>query len=564
MDNKIYEALRDLFKKAAKDDIEDNAYRDLCESVKVAKMYYDMNLGEMNRYRNPFTGELVVAERQKDDMIILYDSGDETDLVLMYPYYYNGYEYVHAYIAFRPGVIEDELDPGLYQFMADVIYLIVSRRNMRVMLDFAESVDPLTGIPNSIAFKEEYHRVTTSVPAHELLVMRINIRNFRYINESAGSQAGNEAIVSVSRKIMRFIEDGEAASRLGGDNFGMFIYKRNLDKVIEKLSHIVISSLPSAPGRTFEISSWIGISKIENGSEIPFDMRLADASMACEMGKVRFRQPVTVYDGKIAAMISSGRDMIAGFRPALRNDEFIPYFQPKVNMRTGRLAGFEALCRWRHGDDIIVPDQFIPLFDREGLITELDMHIFRKTCAVIRKWKDMGFDTPSISCNFSKKNLFVKNIEDEIYKAVKENGVEPGDLEIEITESMKEAEYDRMMEFVRKLKSYGFRISIDDFGTGYSSLSLIHNIDADEIKIDKSFIAALPDDEKSTVLIESVISIAERLNMSAIAEGVETAEQGKSLMKFGCDLAQGFYYSRPVSFEEATKMVETGEFGALE
>ncbi|MBR5766822.1 MAG: EAL domain-containing protein, partial [Lachnospiraceae bacterium] len=469
MDKNVYDALRELMKRAATEDLERDSYKEICESVKVAKMYYDMDLGDSNRYVDPFTGQLVVAQRQKDDKIILYDSGDVTDMVLTYPYYYNGYEYVHAYIEFRPGIKKDDLDAELYQMLADTVYTIVSRRNMRVMLDFAEKVDLMTGIPNVIAFKQKYLGVTASVPAYELIVMRINMMNFRYINESAGAQAGNEAIISLARQLVQFVANDEAVCRLGGDNFALFIYEKNLDKTLNKLNNIIITDLPSAPGRTFELSSWVGISMLEKGEDKSYDIRLSNAAMACEIGKARLKRTVTFFDAEVAAMINTGRDMIAKFRPALRNNEFLPYFQPKVNMRTGELAGFEALCRWRHGGKVIYPDQFIPLLDREGVVTELDMHIFSMTCGIIRKWKDMGLNAPTISCNFSKKNLFVKDIEDKIFAVVKEHGVDPADLEIEITESMKESEYDRLIGFVRTLKSNGFHISIDDFGTGYSS-----------------------------------------------------------------------------------------------
>ena len=563
MDKNVYEALRELMRRAATEDLERDSYKEICESVKVAKMYYDMDLGDSNRYVDPFTGDLVVAKRQKDDKIILYDSGDETELVLTYPFYYEGYDYVHAYIEFRPGIKEDELDHDLYQMLADTVYTIVSRRNMRVMLNFAEKVDLMTGIPNVIAFKQEYLKAVSSVPAYKLIVMRINIKNFRYINESAGAQAGNEAIVNLSRQLVQFVSKDEAVCRLGGDNFALFINEKNLDKTLNKLNSIIITDLTNAPGRTFELSSWVGISMLEEGDERIYDVRLSNASMACEIGKSRLRRTVTFFDAEVAAMVNTGRDMIAKFRPALHNNEFLPYFQPKVNMRTGDLAGFEALCRWRHGGRVIYPDQFIPLLDREGVVTELDMHIFRMSCEIIRKWRDMGLNPPTISCNFSKKNLFVRDIESKILDAVRESGVNPSDLEIEITESMKESEYDRMIGFVRTLKSHGFHISIDDFGTGYSSLSLIHNIDADVIKIDKCFINTLPQDKKSVILIESVVSIASRLNMSTIAEGVETAEQGRCLLELGCHMAQGFYYSGPVSYDEATDIVRTGSFEAL-
>ena len=191
------------------------------------------------------------------------------------------------------------------------------------------------------------------------------------------------------------------------------------------------------------------------------------------------------------------------------------------------------------------------------------MAIFRETCIAIRRWKDMGLHPPRISSNFSRKNLFVPDIEKMIYNTIHENGISVDDVEIEITESVQEAETTRLIEFVRNLKRYGLHISIDDFGTGYSSLMLIHNIDADILKIDKSFVDEIPGDHKSEVLIESIIGIARNLNMSLIAEGVETAEQGKALMRLGCMNAQGYYYSKPVDYEAATELIRCSPFRAI-
>ena len=165
--------------------------------------------------------------------------------------------------------------------------------------------------------------------------------------------------------------------------------------------------------------------------------------------------------------------------------------------------------------------------------------------------------------NFSKKNIFIPEIEKKIITAIRDNNVNTSMFEIEITETAKESEIGRLIDFVRILKENGFKISIDDFGTGYSSLSLIHNINADEVKIDQSFIRKLGRDEKSLILIESIVSIANRLNMQIIAEGVENTEEGKMLMKLGCDNAQGFYYGKPVDFEDMTRILKNPDFKAL-
>ena len=259
-------------------------------------------------------------------------------------------------------------------------------------------------------------------------------------------------------------------------------------------------------------------------------------------------------------MVMQGRYIIAAFPAAVKGHEFKPFFQPKVDMRTGELVGFEALCRWLHDGHFILPDQFVPILDREGLIPDLDLTIFNETCRAIRSWKDMGLNPPRISSNFSRKNLFVPRFENKILRIIEDNGLVAEDVEIEITESTKDIEYDRLISFVKTLKEKGLFISIDDFGTGYSSLSLLHNIEADVIKIDKSFTDMVTEDKKSAILIESVITIARKLDMQTIAEGVETKEQGKMLMDMGCNFAQGFYYSKPVDYQDATELIKKNPF----
>ncbi len=315
-----------------------------------------------------------------------------------------------------------------------------------------------------------------------------------------------------------------------------------------------------APNRTFEIAAWIGVSDMEAGEKKGLRTRIEEASNACGITKTKLRKDVLFYNGEIGRMMGSRMHIVSMFGPAVRNHEFKPFYQPKVDMRSGELIGFEALCRWIHGDEFIMPDQFIPILDREGLIHDLDMLILRQACEAIRTWKDEGLNPPRVSTNFSRKNLFIPNIEQKILDTIAECGITPRDVEIEITETVHETEFQRLIEFVHLLKKAGLHISVDDFGTGYSSLSMIRNIDADVIKIDKSFVEEAPKDMKSRVLIDSISYIASQFKMDIVAEGVETAEQGKRLMQYGCFTAQGFYYSRPVSFEAATEIIRHPTF----
>ncbi len=552
-------ALKELLHKAVNGIVSSVDYGKLCISVGVSKMYYDMILDDPASYRDFETGKFIMTEVERDEKIILFDSGEKTGLIKQYTYYYDGSEYVHAYIEFKEGIKDEELDDDLYSLLADFIYLLASRQNMRIMLDYAEANDAATGISNGVHFKKMYEKAIKLYPDVNYAFMFINIRNFKFLNEQGGAKAGDEAIIIYANKIASFLEPDECVCRLGGDNFLFFVKPRNVNRMIQVLSGIELVNMKSAKGKEFTVSAWIGISIDEKDAD--FSARLEHASTACMMAKTRIKKNVVFYNDELAHMVDQSKRILGMFGPALTKGEFLPFFQAKVDMSTGSLIGFEALCRWKHEGGYIYPDQFIPIIDAQNLIHELDMEILRQSCVAIRQWKDMGLTPPPISVNLSRKNIFVPNIEQKILTIIRYNNIDTSDIEIEITETAKESEYNRLISFINRLKEMGLRISIDDFGTGYSSLSLIHNINADVIKIDKSFVNALFDEgSKSMVLVESIISLAKRLGMELIAEGVESREEGLKLMEMGCINAQGYYYSKPSDFDFTTDIIKDPPF----
>ncbi|MCR4657034.1 MAG: GGDEF domain-containing phosphodiesterase [Lachnospiraceae bacterium] len=556
--DEILKPLTGLLNTATKRNISNEEFSPLCRAAGVSRMYYDMDLGENKAYTDPRSGKYIMTEIQHENTIILYDNGEETDLRKKFTYYYEGADYVHAYVEFRKGIAETDIEPGVYELLSDLIYLLVSRQNMRLMLDHAEMNDTMTGIPNSIYLRKQFSQAVREHPENDYVFLFTNLQNFKFLNEQGGSRVGDEAIVKYSRKVASFIEPDEGICRLGGDNFLYFIKRQNLERMLNILSGIELSDLESARGKEFTVSAWVGVSIDRKDAD--FSERIEHSNTACMLGKTRLKRNVVFYSDDLAKMIEQSKRIIGMFMPALINNEFTPFFQAKVDMTTGKLVGLEALCRWYHEGSCIYPDQFIPVIDAQGIIHELDMEILRQTCIAIRKWKDMGLTPPPVSVNLSRKNIFIPGIEQKILTVIKGHNINSSDIEIEITETSKESEYDRLIEFIRKLKEFGLRISIDDFGTGYSSLSLIHNINADTIKIDKSFISSLFDKHKSTVLIESIISLAERLNMNTVAEGVETVEEGKKLIGMGCNIAQGYYYSKPSDFDFTTEIIKDPPF----
>ncbi len=557
---KVNNALRKLSDTATKRVLCPADFVDICKSVNVCKMYYDIDLG-YGRYTNPRTNKLIISNDIKDGKIILYDEGISSDLKLKYTYYYDDMEYVHAFIEFHEGIKKEdlELELDLYQFLADQMYIIVSRQNIRFMLDYAENYDIQTSIPNIYYLHRFYHLITKTIDATEYAVIFANLRNFKYINQTFGVRAGDNVMIKLAHTVIELADKEECVSRMGGDNYVFLVKKAHLNEYIEKLQNIKISGLDFLPNKSIDISFWTGISTVED-DDANIKSLVEQASVACSLGKQQLKKPVVFYDSDLAAMMAHSRNITAMFRPATENHEFVPFFQPKVNMLTGELIGMEALCRWKHDGIFIFPDQFIPVLDRQGLIHELDMTILKETCLAIRRWLDMGIEPPRVSFNISRKNLFVPDIEQKILDIVKSCNITTDRLETEITETAREDEIDRLISFLSKLKQNGMQIAIDDFGTGYSSLSLIHNINADIIKIDKSFVSALGRDSRSGVLIETIIQIADRLDMDVIAEGVETADEGRRLIDMGCINAQGYYYSKPVDFDTITDMIKNNGF----
>ncbi|MBQ9604061.1 MAG: diguanylate cyclase [Firmicutes bacterium] len=365
---RVRKALVDLSHRALDTEpLTNDDFKEICQACLVEKMYYDMDVG-VNRYVDPDTKQLIVSENIIDGKIILFDSGKKTDLVMKYTYFYNDIEYVHAYIEFCPGVKKSDLDLPMYQFMADQIFLLISRQNLRAMLDFREFYDDSTSIPNMRYLKNAYAYVTRKIPGTELCFLFINLQNFKYLNEVAGVKGGDAAMIKYAAALHAFMGENECACRVGGDNYAMFVKKENFEKAIAFLDDVKLEGLPHLQGHDYSLSAWVGVSPPEDG-ETPIDLRIEHASVACTMGKVRLKRKLVFYNGELAHEFTRVREVVAMFYPAAKNHEFHPFFQPKVNMLTGELIGFEALCRWIHEGKFIYPDQFIPVLDKQSLYT---------------------------------------------------------------------------------------------------------------------------------------------------------------------------------------------------
>ena len=533
-------------------------FKEIYDLLGVVKVSFNMDFERDPSSRMMMPDFVMETERSEDGYITLFESSTETGEVIEFSYPKPDGRYIRCKWYLSAKTDRSLIDIDRYMMAADKLYMLQSINNLRKMLDFARYHDPQTGIPNGIGIRKLFREARAENPEAKYAVLYVNLQNFRYFNERLGSRGGDEIMVQYARRLILCVEPDEGVCRLGGDNFMLFVKPENLDGLIKKLQDFTVDNISVAPQKSFSIPAWIGIDANDDGDEL--GDRIGRANTANMFAKQRIKQPVVYYSEKFLEMLNHNKYIASIFTPALENHEFSAYFQAKVSMMTGELKGLEALCRWKHDGEFIFPDQFIPVIDRLGLTCELDLEILRYTCEAIRKWLDTGLTPPVVSVNFSRKDIFVPDIEQKIKKMVDGYDIMPAYVEIEITETATEAEYARIIEFTKNLKAMGFRIAIDDFGTGYSSMSLIHNINADVIKIDKSFVTAIHKGSRTEVLVESIISMAKRLDMEPVAEGVETEEDGRTLLRLGCDVAQGYYYSRPADYDATTVMIREKPF----
>jgi EAL domain-containing protein (putative c-di-GMP-specific phosphodiesterase class I) len=250
----------------------------------------------------------------------------------------------------------------------------------------------------------------------------------------------------------------------------------------------------------------------------------------------------------------------AKFKSAMLNHEFIAYYQPKVNIVTQELIGMEALVRWETEEGSVNPQDFVGIFEDTSAIIELDRCMLLQVCRDIKRWESMGLSVPRISVNLSRRNLNNYDVADIVASVLDEYHVDHDKVEIEVTETVNSEGFESLSQFISKMKKYGIKVSIDDFGTGYSSLNLLKNLNADVLKIDRSFVDLEEFTEKDELLVKSIVELAKSYSMETIMEGVENEEQIRFLYKCGCMNVQGYFFDKPLTKEAVTDRIQLGKY----
>lgn len=430
---------------------------------------------------------------------------------------------------------------------------INERAEIEQNLKFYSEKDTLTALPNMRAFLQSAQVLIEEHPEEEYEIVRMDIERFRIISEMFGIDEGDKLLKFIAVKIQEYLdeEDEVAYCRIASDVFAMCIpvHSYSVDTMIQKLQKAV-TEYP----KNYEVVLSFGryyVTKEDREQKVPVS-NLVDRAAAAQITiKGNYLQHVAVYDESIRKKEADEAMILSEMNHALENGEFQVYLQPKVNMQTGKIIGSEALVRWQHpGKGLISPAAFVPAFEKNGFIIEIDKYMIRNTCAIIRRWIDSGIPVYPVSVNLSRLNLYNKRIIQDIREYVEEYQIPREYISFEITESAFSGDNSYIKILAEKLQKEHFKVLMDDFGSGYSSLNTLKEIPVDVLKIDLKFLPAGENDEKANLIIKHVVEMAVDLDLMIIVEGVEREEQVEFLTKIGCKIAQGFYYYRPISVQE--------------
>ena len=418
--------------------------------------------------------------------------------------------------------------------------------------------DSLTGLSNRNLFQYESqrelqrHREENSLAA----LFLFDLDNFKRFNDSLGHHMGDQLLCAISERLKRNSTIFGAIARLGGDEFAILTQtlKRpsQAEVLAEKIQRLIQKPIELG-GSSHVISCSIGIALFD-GAQSCSDM-LRNAEIAMYKAKESGGNGQTCFDNPMAAEIHNKLSLEEDIRRGFEEQEFVLYLQPKVNMNENT-EGFESLIRWDHVDrGIIQPGEFIPAMESMNFIIEMDKLVLDASCRHLKTWKTLYPDI-SIAVNISSNHLTSPEFLSYLKDRLKKYDINPERLELEITESLLMDNVNAALDILHKIKALGVRIAIDDFGTGYSSFSYLKNLPIDTLKIDREFIKDIPDSEKDMQISSVIIYLAKQLGFKVVAEGVETLEQLMFLKTNQCDLAQGFYFSKPIPAHKALLMLE--------
>ena len=433
-------------------------------------------------------------------------------------------------------------------------------RAMALQMTHSAEHDFLTGLPNRMLLNDRISQAIVLAPRHNkhVAVLFLDLDGFKHINNSLGHPVGDKLLQSIATRLVDCVRASDTVSRQGGDEFVVLLSEVELSEdaaiTARRMLHAV-SQPHSIDQHDLHVTTSIGVSVYpEDGLDAETLIKNADTAMY--QAKESGRQSFQFFKPAMNARAVERQSIEEGLRRALERQEFVLYYQPKVDLMSGAINGAEALIRWIHPTrGLIPPMDFIPIAEDCGLILSIGAWALREACAQSRAWTKGGLPAVTMAVNVSAIEFRDKNFLNRLFEVINETGLDPRLLELELTESVLMKHAASTAVILQTLREAGIRLAIDDFGTGYSSLSYLRKFPVDAVKIDQSFIRQISADDDTTI-VKAVIGMARGLKLRVIAEGVETPEELAFLRAYRCDEAQGYYFSRPVPARQFAMMLK--------
>jgi diguanylate cyclase (GGDEF)-like protein/PAS domain S-box-containing protein len=444
-----------------------------------------------------------------------------------------------------------------------VFHDVSAARAMSLEMSHAAQHDLLTNLPNRLLLND---RITQSIylarrQNRSIAVIFLDLDNFKYINDSLGHDTGDKLLQSVSKRLLAAVRSSDTVSRQGGDEFVILLSEVAYPEAAVASAKKILISL-AAPhllgGQDLHIDGSIGVSIYpQDGTTAETLIKNADIAMyhAKENGRNNFQ----FFKAEMNLKAEKRQSLEGDLRRALDREEFVLHYQPKVDLKTGKITGIEALIRWRQPDrGLLLPRQFVPVAEDCGLMLSIDLWVMREACKQARDWQEAGLGELPMAVNVSAKEFRSPNFVKNVRMIIAETGLEARYLELELTEGTLMEDVESTASVLQELKSMGVRLTVDDFGTGYSSLSYLRQFPIDALKIDQSFVCQIVAGIDSSPIVSAIIQMGKSLKQLVVAEGIETQDQRKYLQSQLCTEGQGYLFSRPLAADHFAQLLQTG------
>lgn len=451
---------------------------------------------------------------------------------------------------------EGETLASIANILSGYLFKLRASQKFNERLEQLRNFDELTGLSSFHKFKLDVEEYIYQYPNNNYAIICSDISNFRYINDVLSYKKGDKILCDYADALMGFIGNGETVSRTTADKFMSLLICEDVESLIKRVEDFNAEFSRQQREKEYKANIIIiaGASIVEGGKDVM--AAIDNANIARKSIKNKSKTICKFYEKRMSEKINREIEIANSMEYALENNEFTIFLQPKVNVIDNELVGAEALVRWIKPDGkVITPDEFIPQFESNGFIINVDFYVYELTCKTIRQWIDEGLKVFPISVNVSRVHLKDDDFVEDFDQLVKKYDIPPNLIELELTETIFLDQTERALSALKEFRKLGYSVSIDDFGAGYSSLNLLKDMQTDVLKIDREFFRQGELLQEEKIIVSTIINMAKQLNMKVLSEGIETEKQSEFLKEISCDMAQGYFYSKPMPIEQFKNLI---------